>query len=95
MLMDGWVKFFSPQITAGVLQEKGVAIMSQTTELNGDQFSNVKKYLVTCQAVLKNVTDVMFLALLFTETCSFKEGSHSLKLAHLKLEFSFLVELFP
>ncbi len=37
------VKFFSPQNTAGVLQENGIAAISQTIEANGDQVSNVKK----------------------------------------------------
>ncbi len=37
------VKFFSPHDTAEDSQEKGVAVISQTTEVNGDQFSNVKK----------------------------------------------------
>ncbi len=41
--MEGLVKFFSPQNTAGVSQEKGVAVMSQTVVVNGDQVSNVKK----------------------------------------------------
>ncbi len=36
VLMDGWVKFFSPQNTAGVSQDQGLAVMSQTTEANGD-----------------------------------------------------------
>ncbi len=41
--MEGQVKFFSPQNTAGVSQEKGVAVTSQTIEVNGDQVSNIKK----------------------------------------------------
>ncbi len=41
MLMEGQAKFFSPQISAGVSQEKGVAVISQTTEANGDKYSNV------------------------------------------------------
>ncbi len=39
MLMKGQVKFFSPQITAQVSQEKGVAVISQTVEVIGDQDS--------------------------------------------------------
>ncbi len=42
MPMQGQVKFFSLQNTAGVSQEKGVAVMSQTIEVNGDQVLNVK-----------------------------------------------------
>ncbi len=30
------VKFFSPQNAAGVSQEKGVAVISQTIEVDGD-----------------------------------------------------------
>ncbi len=45
MPMEEWVKFFSPQNTAGVSQEKGVAVVSQTTEANGDQAVTVKKYI--------------------------------------------------
>ncbi len=37
MPMEGWVKFFSPRNTAGVSQEKGVAVMFQTTVMNGDK----------------------------------------------------------
>ncbi len=37
MLMEGQVKFFSPQNAAGVSQEIGVTIV-----LNGDQNSSVK-----------------------------------------------------
>ncbi len=44
MLIEDWEKFFSPQNTAGVSQEKSVAVSSQTTVVNGDQDSNVKKY---------------------------------------------------
>ncbi len=44
MLKEGWVKFFRIQNTAGVSQEKGIAAISQTTETNGDQFSNIKKF---------------------------------------------------
>ncbi len=36
MLTEDWVKFFSPQSTDGVLQEKGVAGMSQAVVVNGD-----------------------------------------------------------
>ncbi len=43
MLMEGHKKFFSSQNSAGVLQEKGIAVISQTIAMNGDQFSNVKK----------------------------------------------------
>ncbi len=46
MPMEGQVKFFSPQNTAGVSQEKGAAVITQTIEVNGDQLSNMKKYLV-------------------------------------------------
>ncbi len=34
--VKGWVKFFSP-----VSQEKGTAVISQTTEVNGEQFSSL------------------------------------------------------
>ncbi len=40
--MEGQVKFFNTQNTAGVFKEAGVVI-SQTIVLNGDQNSNVKK----------------------------------------------------
>ncbi len=40
--MEGQVKSFSLQNTAGVSKEKDVAVISQTTEANGDQVSNVK-----------------------------------------------------
>ncbi len=39
--MKGSVKFFSAQKTARVSQEKGVVVISQKTEANGDQVSNV------------------------------------------------------
>ncbi len=42
MLMEGQVNFFSPQNTAGVSQEKDVAVKSQTIEVNGDWDSNIK-----------------------------------------------------
>ncbi len=80
MLTEGQVKFFSPQNTAGVSQEKGVEVMSQTNAVNGDQVLNIKKETVikplndviqmslalTCQSVLKNVTDIMVFVLMFT-----------------------------
>ncbi len=40
--MKGWVKVFSSQNTAGVSQEKGVAVIFQTVEVNGHQFSTFK-----------------------------------------------------
>ncbi len=43
MLMEGQVNRFSSQNSAGVSQEKDAALISQTTEVNGDQDSNVKK----------------------------------------------------
>ncbi len=43
MPMEGWVKFFSSRKTAGVSQEKAVAVISQTIEVNGDQVWNVKQ----------------------------------------------------
>ncbi len=36
MLVKSWVKFFNPQNTAGVSQEKGVAVMPKTIAVNGD-----------------------------------------------------------
>ncbi len=42
MLTEGRVKFFSPWNPAGVSQEKGVAVVSQTVEVNDDQDSNRK-----------------------------------------------------
>ncbi len=42
MLMEGRVEFLSPQNTAGVAQEKGVAVISQTNVMNGDIDSSVK-----------------------------------------------------
>ncbi len=48
MLMEGQVKFFSPQNTAGVSQKNGVVVLSQCSEC--------------WMVVLKNVTDAMFLA---------------------------------
>ncbi len=73
MLMEGQVKFFSLQNTAGLLQEKGIAIIPQTTEKNGDLFSNtiINSKIppaLTDHVVFKNVTDAMFLASLFAET---------------------------
>ncbi len=35
MLMEGWVKIFSPQNAAGVSQKKGIAVISQTIVVNG------------------------------------------------------------
>ncbi len=43
MLMDGQVKFFSPQSTAGVSQEKDLLVISQKPVGNGDLVSKVKK----------------------------------------------------
>ncbi len=37
MPVEGQVKLFSAQNTAGVSQEKGIAVVSQTVEANGDQ----------------------------------------------------------
>ncbi len=37
------MKFFSSQNTAGVSQEKGIAVISQTMEVNGDQVLKVQK----------------------------------------------------
>ncbi len=53
MLMEGWVKFFSPQNTAGGSQEKGVAVIPQTIDVNGDQVSNVKKTKQTDKKIYK------------------------------------------
>ncbi len=44
MLMEGWVKFFSPQNSAGVSQENSIAVISKTVQVNGDQEPNVQKY---------------------------------------------------
>ncbi len=44
--MKGRVKFFSPQNTAGVSQEKGASVISQTIAVNVDQISNAKKFIV-------------------------------------------------
>ncbi len=41
MPMEGWGKFFSSQNTAGVLQEKVVAVIPQTIKVNGDQDSDL------------------------------------------------------
>ncbi len=35
MLMEGWVKLFSPQNTAGLSKEKGVVVISQTIAAKG------------------------------------------------------------
>ncbi len=43
---EGWVKFLSPRNTVGVLQGKGMAVMSQTFVVNGDYDSVVKKYII-------------------------------------------------
>ncbi len=43
MLIERQVKSVGPQNTAGVSQEKGIAVISQTIETNGDQVSNIKK----------------------------------------------------
>ncbi len=42
MQMEGQIKFFIPQNTSGVSQEKGVAVIPQTIEVKGDQVSNEK-----------------------------------------------------
>ncbi len=39
MHLEGRMKVLSPQNTAGVSQEKDVAVISQTNEVNGDQIS--------------------------------------------------------
>ncbi len=49
MLMEGWVKFVGPQNTAGACQEKGIAVISKIG-VNGDQFSNIKKYVIEPKA---------------------------------------------
>ncbi len=41
MTMKGQVKFFSPQSTTVVLQEKCVAVISKTIAVNGDKDSNM------------------------------------------------------
>ncbi len=46
MPVEGWVKFFSLQNTAGVSQEKGVVVISRTVEVNGDHFSKLKQILL-------------------------------------------------
>ncbi len=43
MLIERQVMSFSPQNTAGVSEEKRVTVISQTTETNGDQDSNIWK----------------------------------------------------
>ncbi len=43
MLIERQMKSFSPQNPAGVSQEKSVAVIFQTIEINGKQVSNVKK----------------------------------------------------
>ncbi len=84
MSMEGRVKFFSPQNTAEVLQEKGIAVISQTIEVNSDQDSNERKIHnktikclhTACPSFLdmpscfENVMDAMFLTSLFTVACS-------------------------
>ncbi len=42
MLIEGQGKFFRPLNAAGVSQEKGVAVISQTV-INGDYDSKVKR----------------------------------------------------
>ncbi len=46
MPIEGQVKFFSQQNAAGVPQEKGVAVISYTVSVNGDQGSNIKKCMI-------------------------------------------------
>ncbi len=46
MPMEGPVKFCSPQNAAGVSKEKGVAVMPQTMEVNGDQDLNVTENII-------------------------------------------------
>ncbi len=43
MLIEGLGKFFIPQNTAGVSQEKGIVVISQTVSVIGEQSSTVKK----------------------------------------------------
>ncbi len=45
MLMEGQAKFLSPLNTVGVQQENDIASIS-TIVVNGDQCSNVKKYVI-------------------------------------------------
>ncbi len=46
MTMECLVKFFSPQNTAGVSHEKGVAVISQTIVVNDDHDSSIKKTVI-------------------------------------------------
>ncbi len=41
MLMEGGVKFFSPQKTAGVTKVYSVLVVFQTKVVNGDQLSKI------------------------------------------------------
>ncbi len=43
MLIEGRQKFFSPQNSVGVSQEKVVAVISQIVQVNADQFSNANR----------------------------------------------------
>ncbi len=42
MPIEGPIKFFSPQNTAGVLWVQGITVISQAVSVHGDQVSNVK-----------------------------------------------------
>ncbi len=46
MPMEGLVKFFSPQNAAEVSQGKDIAFIPQKIEVNGDQDSNIKEYII-------------------------------------------------
>ncbi len=42
MLLEGQAKFFSPQSTAGISQEKDIAVISKTIVVNGDKDLSVE-----------------------------------------------------
>ncbi len=43
MMVEDWVKLFRPQKTAGISQEKDVAVICKTIVMNGEQFSDGRK----------------------------------------------------
>ncbi len=57
--MEGQVKFFNPQNTARVSQEKSVVAITQTMKVTGDLDSNLKKYIVKPQLLLRSNPSIL------------------------------------
>ncbi len=61
MLIEGQVKFYSPQNSAGVSQEKGAELIFQTIEAIGDQFLNQKKHILKNKTKKPNIKNAFIL----------------------------------